>query len=386
MPMEKADKIGTSLSAALHLGVIAWVALGGTLLRPKPADPIQMTEVSVMSQAAYDAMIAAAPRPAEGPVNAPQAPEPDRLPPPSPAPEAALSPPEPTPALEVPRAEPEPTVTDISPPVTEVSDVAPTPPLPPVEVPSPQVLPDISLRPEPRPVPRVAPTPAEAPPPDVQMADVATTPAAPQETPEPEPVPEPEQQLAAPPEATTQIVTEATRTVDRPQSSAPLSSPRPQARPALPTTQPRPEPARPTPQPQPSQADAVAAALAEALAAPAAPGAGGQGNAPIGPPLTSGQIDGLRRAIQSCWIVGAASSDTLSSVVVVGITMKPDGTPADVRQISAQGPSEAGRTTAFDIARRTVLRCIANAQLPVEQYEQWREIELEFDYNNMRLR
>jgi hypothetical protein len=208
---------------------------------------------------------------------------------------------------------------------------------------------------------------------------------APEPTPDPLPLPEPLPESAAPPEATTRIVTEATRTDERPQTAAPASSPRPQARPVrlAPAPVPPATAAAQTPAPPP---DALTAALAEAMAAPDATGTGGAGTAAAGPPLTAGEIDGLRRAISACWTVGAASTETLRSVVTLGISMRRDGTPETVRLISAKSPSEAAGSVAYDIARRTVLRCARNATLPPEKYDSWREIEMVFDYNGMRLR
>uniref|UniRef100_UPI00356162D3 cell envelope integrity protein TolA n=1 Tax=Phaeovulum sp. TaxID=2934796 RepID=UPI00356162D3 len=103
-------------------------------------------------------------------------------------------------------------------------------------------------------------------------------------------------------------------------------------------------------------------------------------------PLTAGELGNLRSAISACWTVGAASTETLRSIVTVGITMTPGGEVESVRRISADSPSDAAANTAYDIARRTILRCIGNAALPPEKYETWREIEMVFDYNGMRLR
>jgi hypothetical protein len=129
----------------------------------------------------------------------------------------------------------------------------------------------------------------------------------------------------------------------------------------------------------------VAAALAAATAA-GGTGTGGQGTAPSGPPLTSGERDGVRSAVQACWNTGSASTDTMRSVVTLAISMSPDGRPTDIRLVDADSPSDAARQNAFEIARRAIARCIANAQLPREKYDHWREIEIEFDYNGMRLR
>ena len=244
----------------------------------------------------------------------------------------------------------------------------------------------------------MAPEPVEAPPPEVQIAETETPVVIPDPEPAPDPLPpEPEREATAREEATTEIVTEATETEEEPApriAGAPPSSPRPRTRPDAPARTAEPEPARPAqtvtaPEPEPERpatrpdamADAVAAAVASAVT-----GTGGAGTAPSGPPLTSGEIDGLRRAIQQCWSVGSASTDTLRSIVTVGISMNRDGRPESVRRISAQGPSDAATNTAYEIARRAILRCAANAQLPADKYDHWREIEIEFDYNGMRLR
>jgi hypothetical protein len=83
---------------------------------------------------------------------------------------------------------------------------------------------------------------------------------------------------------------------------------------------------------------------------------------------------------------GAASTDTLRSVVTIKAEMNQDGTVAAVTMVSAEGPSDAATRTAYETARRTILQCARNGPLPADKYEQWREITMEFDYNAMRLR
>lgn len=396
MPMDRADRIGTGVSAAVHLGLIAWVAFGGDLFRARPADPVVMTEVSVMSEAEFAAMMAAAPRPSDLAVSQPQAPSvaQDAAPAPQPDPGVAAE------APPAPMAEPEPeTAPDMSdlttpPAQAQVTEAPPMQPMPPVEEPSATVLMEISPRPRPRPAPRVAPTPAEAPPPDAQVSDMAQAETRPDEAAAPEETVEAPEPEAAPPEATTEIVTEATETDDRPQSSAPLTSARPRARPA------QPAPARPAPQVEtasrptppaatPSQSDAVADALAEALASDTGTGTGGVGRAASGPPLTSGEKDALIVDVKACWNVGALSTEALRTVVTLGVTMMPDGRPdvGSIRRISHEGGSEAAANQAFEAGRRAIVRCGSDGfPLPPEKYDHWREIEIVFNPEKMRMK
>ena len=51
------------------------------------------------------------------------------------------------------------------------------------------------------------------------------------------------------------------------------------------------------------------------------------------------------------------------------------------------GGSEAAARSMYELARRAILRCGKNGfPLPPEKYDQWKELELVFDPNGMRLR
>ena len=52
---------GTLLSGLGHAGLILWVLLGDWLFQSRDAAPVAVTEVSLMSEAEYDAMVAAVP-------------------------------------------------------------------------------------------------------------------------------------------------------------------------------------------------------------------------------------------------------------------------------------------------------------------------------------
>ena len=197
-------------------------------------------------------------------------------------------------------------------------------------------------------------------------------------------------QEAAPPEATTEIVTEATETEEVAKTSAPLSSPKPRTKPSRPAPAPaEPKPAAPAAT-QPAQTrDAVADALAEALAAEGGTGTGGSGRAPSGPPLTSGEKDALIVDVKRCWNVGALSSEALRTTVTVGVTMRPDGTPdiGSIRLLGSEGGSDAAARQAYEAGRRAIVRCGSDGfPLPGEKFDHWREIEIVFNPEKMRMR
>ena len=55
--------------------------------------------------------------------------------------------------------------------------------------------------------------------------------------------------------------------------------------------------------------------------------------------------------------------------------------------IGAEGGTEASADKMFEVARRAIARCgKAGFPLPPEKYETWKELELVFDPDGMRLR
>ncbi len=264
---------------------------------------------------------------------------------------------------------------------------------------SPAPTPGALVRPRPRPVDRVAPTPTEAPP-EGATVDIAAQPATRPDAGATTPLPEPDRPETAPPEATTEIVTEATETdatsIER-AAAAPLTSPRPRPRPAQPAPAPvetaapaapvadAPAPAEPAPDVLADTSADIADALADVLAGLAEPAPA----APAGGSLSPSQADALRLAIQQCWNVGALSTDALMVTVTVGFTMTPSAMPeaGSIRVIAASGGTEAAVAQAFETARRAIIRCAGDGYgLPPEQFEAWRDIEITFNPEGMRLR
>lgn len=417
--MDERLSTGTVLSGIGHAGAILWVVLGDWLFAADPAPEIIATQVSIMTEAEFQAMQSSAPAP--GPVEAPEQPaevaapepvavelpEPEPEPQPEPAPEPVPEPapepaPEPVPEplpepLPEPEPQPEPTPEPLPEPLPEPepqpvpSDLAVAPedqPLPSMES---------SLRPRPKPADRVAPDPVSVPEEavaaEVPQEAVSETPA---ETPQ---EPQEAQEEVLPEESGDVLRTEATE--DQEESLGMQASIRPKARPS------RPEPAAETPAAaaEPAReaaaeasdpaADAIAAAVAEAAAEEAAAeeaaaeaGGGGQTDAPRGPPLNAGEIGDIRSAVGNKWNVGSLSTEAMGAVVVLRVEFAPDGKPIDIRLIESYGAGEAGVQVAFDAARRAIQRAYVEGGIPLppDKYETWKVLEFVFDANGMRLR
>ncbi|PHQ99334.1 MAG: energy transducer TonB [Marinosulfonomonas sp.] len=366
---------GPLISGIGHGALLAWALIGGMFSRA-PDDTFEVSEVSIISAEEFAALSAPQPTPeATQNVPTPPVPEIEDTPPEQPVVAAPPEVPD-TPINETPpRADvaPDvaPDVVEAPPPIAEVDDTPPEVVQPPVQD-NPVVLAPPSTTASPRPAPRVAPTPVEAPPPDTEVAEETreqTTDSSDAQTQS-----EPEE-ATAPEEANDRIVTEA----DEPPSSAPTSSSRPSARPKRPT--PPVEAATNDNSTRDAIADALAGVQTEDATAPA--------SAPVGPPLTGGDKDVLRVAVSSCWNVGSLSTDALQTTVVVSMTMGKDGKPdnGSIRMLSSSGGSSAAAKQAFEAARRAIIRCTKGGyKLPIEKYSHWREIEMTFNPEKMRIK
>ncbi|MGB7319377.1 MAG: cell envelope biogenesis protein TolA [Planktotalea sp.] len=346
----------TYISAGGHALLLGYAFFGG-LFNAEPLELPSM-DVSVVSEAEFAALTQAA----QPPDVVPDAPEP------------VLSQPEaePEPVVVAPTPEPEPQPRPEAPQIVTPEPPAPQPVEPePAPVPAPEpeavvipdVAPDTSLRPKPRPADRVAPEAVAAPEPDVAIDNTA------QEATQPDANAEQvieEQSETAPEEAVTEIVTEA----EQPVASAPTTSQRPKARP------------RDVASSTPDTSSAVSAALSEALGEPAA------SDAPSGPALSAGETNALRLAVQNCWVVDVGSQ-AANVTVVVGMSMDLRGKviAGSLRLVSSSEADGAATETAYQAARRAVLRCQKEGyDLPEDKYEQWKEIEMTFNPKDMRIR
>lgn len=364
---------GQVISGAGHLGLIGWVMLGG--LFASPPEPAEITEVSVISGADFEALLAAQTAPDQ--VTEVAQPEAPTLVPEAPAALPTLDAPDAQQApaqTASPALEPVPEVREPAlPPVAEVDDTPPEA----LEAPVGDVavlVPDVAPEAVPRPVERIAPEPVAQPQPDAApdlVAQEAVRPDA-----EGEATPLETQEATAPEEATTEIVTEAT--------NAPARSIRPPGqRPAAPAP-----PVAETEDAPAAEDDVDAAAIAAAVAA-AQVSEAPRPAAPAGPPLSAGEKEALRVAVSQCWNVGSLSSEALLTTVTVSVDMNTDGTPilGSIRLDGSSGGSDAAARQAFEAARRAIIRCGARGfRLPSEKFDQWQTIEMTFNPERMRVK
>ncbi len=93
--------------------------------------------------------------------------------------------------------------------------------------------------------------------------------------------------------------------------------------------------------------------------------------------------------MSNCWNVGSLSSAAMQTTVVVSVFLTRGGKPetGSVRLLSSSGGPEAAAQQAFETARRAIIRCGARGfDLPAEKYSHWREIEMTFNPERMRIR
>lgn len=375
--------IGNYLSATLHIGVLSWVLLGG-IFKPQPV-PFEVSNVALITPQEFADLVLSDTAPTAAQVlddldplaaqaeDSPAAPDPEQAVETMSAPTQNESPELPATAPKTPEAlkMPTPDILDTSPQFAA---------LVPENMPQASQMSD---RPVLRPAQRVALEEVAPPPPEVNLDDLRQEAAIPDDL--SAPVAPPKEEASAPEAASREIVTEA----EEMPSFAPQQSARPPKRPAAP-----PQPEVPAPQPEPlpeprPEVDptpeptrraeteaAVAAALADAIGE----------TAPTGPPLTQTEEDTLRVAVQKCWVVDIGSP-AANVTVVLGMQMTPEGKvkPGSLRLVSSQGGADSAAKTAFQAARRAVLRCQKGGyNLPTEKYEHWREIEMTFNPEKMR--
>ncbi len=365
--MSRAHQIGNIVSGVGHVGFIGWVLFGG-LFTSRP-DPVEVQEVAMISGAEFQALVDASRQPVEvAQTPTPAAPEVTED---APEVDVALQESEATPPPDV--AEPaEDPVEEVAP---EVSQVAPERPEPPAEV----TVEDAPV--EDTPVERaaevVAPEPSPRPEPEAVQEPTPQEAVVPEETGE---TVEQAQDAAQTPESSDRIITEATEAP----AAAPTASMRPPARrPSAPrpVTQTSQTTATPTQDDSAVDDAAVQAALEAALSSAA-------NDIPTGPPMSSGEKDALRLAVQNCWNVdpGARWAQT---TVTVAMSMTQDGkvVSSSLRMIASEGGDASTANAAFGAARRAILLCQKDGYpLPSEKYGQWKEIEMTFNPERMRVR
>jgi hypothetical protein len=376
-------RAGWIASGVGHVGLIVFLLFAG-FFSSAPLPPMEVAEVTVISEEEFALLTRPEIAPEAGAgITAPDAPSvPSEAPPPPARPDVAESPAKPE--------APEPAI--------PAELTAP----PPVDVAVPE------LPPSPEAAPRVAQEAQPEPEPDTVEAPEVVERVSPEAAEEAEVLAE-EETPEAPPEAAPEIVTEA----ETP-SGAPDTVPRPRARPdrvaridpgrsfaasSAPEPEPDPPPEPTEPQPQVAEtpteapageADPLAAAIAGAVADAISntPEAAPEAGAPSGPPLSQGERDAFRVSVERCWIVDPGSP-AASVTVIVGMRMTRDAKPdtASISLLGSQGGDDSAVRTAYEAARRAILRCGTDGfPLPPEKYQQWAQVEMTFNPEGMRVR
>jgi hypothetical protein len=99
--------------------------------------------------------------------------------------------------------------------------------------------------------------------------------------------------------------------------------------------------------------------------------------APLGPQLTTSEIDVVKQQIEHCWSPSAAAKEAHDLIVDITAQVAEDG-----RVLSAQVTSTARMGDPFyRAAAESALRAVLNPQcsplkLPPEKYEQWKTLHL----------
>ena len=358
---------GTKVSGIAHVGLIGWMAFG-VGFRSDP-EPFETRDVSVISAQDFAALIATQLPPATA--SQPVALSVPDIPTDTPDIQAQTNDaPEQSDPSET--SEPDPEVIPEVVPTTPVPDVPVPDVIPVLQPPQPDISVPADIRPpQVRPIDRVAPQPVAPAPLDARPDDVnnpEVTPDAGVDT------PKEIQEATAPEEAADKIVTEA----DEVESHAPARSIRPPSI-SRPTAT-----AQPEPNTTPDRNSSVNDALVEALAATVEPTP-----TPQGPPLSQGEKDALRVSVSRCWNVGSLSTEAMTVTVVVGVSMTAEGKPEipTIHLISSAGGSDGAAKQAFEAARRAIIRCGgAGYELPADKYDQWRDIEMTFNPERMRIK
>jgi len=376
----------STISALGHLGVILWAVMGDWLFSPKDMPPMDVAQVSLVSEGEFQAMMASAPKP--DPAATPSE-DPPKIATPEPV-DTSLPAPEPAPQPEEPVAVEEilPETVPVSPDVQPVAVPEPAPQV--AEEDQPIPVPESSKKPKPRPAQRITDVPVDSPADTPEVADTVTPEVSDQAAPDAQVV-ETTEPAAAPEESAAMVSPDATKS-DAPEL-APTASRRPQSRPARQVQADKPaETTSQSTETADAAADAIAAALAEAATSDAA-SASAQ-NLPEGPPMSAGEKDGVRSAINACWNIGSLSSAAQRVKLVMRLEMNEDGTPigSSIQMTGFEGGDEAAAQQAFEAAKRAVVRGVKGCggksgyQLDPAKYGQWNVMNLTFDASGMRLR
>jgi outer membrane biosynthesis protein TonB len=98
--------------------------------------------------------------------------------------------------------------------------------------------------------------------------------------------------------------------------------------------------------------------------------------------MSQTELDALRRRLAQCWNPPAGAADAGKLKVVLRVLFRRDGSVAAPPELVAGTPSALGPAMA-ESAKRAVLSCQPYTMLNPDKYEQWRDMEINFDPSEM---
>jgi outer membrane biosynthesis protein TonB len=208
-----------------------------------------------------------------------------------------------------------------------------------------------------------------------------------------EPAPKPEPPKPEPPKPPPPPTPPPSSTPPAPPPPPPPAPKPPEPKPAPPL----PPPPKPEQKPQPPKKDNDASfdALLKNLAkrevaenerdekakpTPQASAASAQPIAPLGPQLTTSEIDLVREQIERCWNVPAGARDAENLRPEFRVYMNPDGTVRSAELMNTDQLSDSFFQAAADSARRALLNPTCQPlKLPLDKYNLWQTFTITFD-------
>jgi hypothetical protein len=94
--------------------------------------------------------------------------------------------------------------------------------------------------------------------------------------------------------------------------------------------------------------------------------------------ISQNEFDAFRRRLEECWSPPPGVNNTSNLQVVLRVLFKPDGSVARPPEL-VSAPAAALGPAMADSAKRAILRCQPYKMLKPEHYEQWKDIEINFD-------
>ena len=102
--------------------------------------------------------------------------------------------------------------------------------------------------------------------------------------------------------------------------------------------------------------------------------------APLGPQLSTSELDLVKQQIEGCWNVPAGARDAKDLTPEFRVYMNPDGTVRSATQLNP----ERNNDPFFQAAAESAMRALRNPRcqplkLPLQKYDQWQTFTITFD-------